>query len=459
MGIAGVANNLVQESLIGIEWDGRPGSRLATRWEWSPDRMSIRLELDKGIKFHDGTGLTAATAADILREGLTRNEATAISFQSVTSVEADGDSLVVRFSKPDAFFLADLANVALMHPLKDWLGTGPFKYAGSDDELANIRALDSIRLMAFDEYYRGRPHISAVELKRYDDQRGAWAALMRGEIDAVHEVSPSAMDFVEKQSTIRTFPHTRPYYVQVLFNLRHPALKETAVRQALSHAVDRQQIVDSGLDERGLVAEGPIWPQHWAYSAAPKSYSLNTEAATLLLDGAGYRIKLARQRGRMNSRFRFTCLTLANDSRYEKIGILLQKQLYDIGVDMEIVALPWEQLVARIGKRDFDAFLFERTSGRSLTWTYLAFHSSQSTTGYTAADRVLDRLRGATNDAETRAAVNDLQRRLYDDPPALFLAWPVVARAVSRDFEVPTEAGRDVMGSLWQWRPAAAPRP
>jgi ABC-type transport system substrate-binding protein len=72
---------------------------------------------------------------------------------------------------------------------------------------------------------------------------------------------------------------------------------------------------------------------------------------------------------------------------------------------------------------------------------------------------VLDRLRGATNDAETRAAVNDLQRRLYDDPPALFLAWPVVARAVSKDFEVPTEAGRDVMGSLWQWRPAAAPRP
>jgi len=48
--------------------------------------------------------------------------------------------------------------------------------------------------------------------------------------------------------------------------------------------------------------------------------------------------------------------------------------------------------------------------------------------------------------------VADLQRIFYEDPPAVFLAWPQVARAVSTRFLVPPERGRDVIGSLWQWR-------
>jgi hypothetical protein len=50
--------------------------------------------------------------------------------------------------------------------------------------------------------------------------------------------------------------------------------------------------------------------------------------------------------------------------------------------------------------------------------------------------------------------VGDLQRLFFEDPPAIYLAWPKVSRAVSTSFEVPDEPGRDVMGSLWQWRPA-----
>ena len=62
--------------------------------------------------------------------------------------------------------------------------------------------------------------------------------------------------------------------------------------------------------------------------------------------------------------------------------------------------------------------------------------------------------RNARSDEETRTAIGDLLQTLYDDPPAIFVAWPVVARAVSEAFVVPDETGRDVMGSVWQWRPA-----
>jgi ABC-type transport system substrate-binding protein len=145
---------------------------------------------------------------------------------------------------------------------------------------------------------------------------------------------------------------------------------------------------------------------------------------------------------------------VAKESRFEKIALVLQKQLYEIGVDMEIEALPVRELGERIAKRDFDAVLAERTSGRSLAWTYMTFHSATMPMGYTAADLVLERLRSASSDGEIRSTVSDLQQILHDDPPAIFIAWPQVARAVSTKFVVPEEKGRDVMSNFWLWKPA-----
>lgn len=459
VGLSSIVGNLAFEPLVSIGWDGRPTAKLARAWTWSEDRKTVRFDLDPSVTFHDGTPLTSSLARDALTPRLSdsRVQQISISYNSVKSIETDGEhTLVVRLSRPEAFFLSDLTNSSLNLPADPDIGTGPYKWSEAGSEGDNQS--DRIRLLAFDAYHRGRPATDAIELRRYDEHRSAWAALMRGEIDAVHETSPGAMDFIERQKTVRTFPLTRPYYMNVLFSMRHPDLRKAAVRQALSHAVDREALIRLALDHRGIVADSPIWPQHWAYDAAPRKYGYNREAARLLLDGAGYAARGPAAPGRPPSRFRFVCLTIENDARFEKLALLLQKQFFEIGVDMEVQALPLRALGERIQTGDFDALLAERSSGRSLTWTYTMFHSSTTPGGYTATDEVLDRLRGARTDEETRTAVCDLLRILYDDPPAIFLAWPVVARAVSETFVVPAESGRDVMGSVWQWKPAAPRR-
>jgi hypothetical protein len=86
----------------------------------------------------------------------------------------------------------------------------------------------------------------------------------------------------------------------------------------------------------------------------------------------------------------------------------------------------------------------------------LSFHSSQNPIGYTAADKVLDRLRQTTADSGVRTAVSDLQQIFHDDPPAIFIFWPKVARVVSSKFAVPDEGGKDVMSRFWLWGPAAS---
>ena len=122
---------------------------------------------------------------------------------------------------------------------------------------------------------------------------------------------------------------------------------------------------------------------------------------------------------------------------------MLQKQLYEIGVDMEIEALPGRSWCKRLhgGRLRHHPASSARADVRS-RWTYLTFHSTQSSSWATAAaDTVLDRLRGTTTDATIRTAVSDLQQIFHDDPPAIFIAWPKVARVVSTKFVVPDEAG------------------
>lgn len=73
-------------------------------------------------------------------------------------------------------------------------------------------------------------------------------------------------------------------------------------------------------------------------------------------------------------------------------------------------------------------------------------------TAYRGADQVLDRLRAAQSDDETRMAVGDLQRVFYEDPPAIFLAWPRETRAVDARFSVPYLRDRDVISTVREWR-------
>jgi len=458
-----LVDNLTADSYIGIAVNGRLTERVITSWQWLPDMSAITVTLRPNLKFHDGTPVDLAIFKDALTASLKADQqaGTNVTFKSVTGVELvkkeDGttepDKLRITLSRPEAFFLEDLANRSLRKPGADQIGTGPYQLVSSDGK---------VKLKAFKDYYRKTPQITDLEIQRFEESRAAWAALMRKDIDAVHEMSENQI--APGQKEIRAYPFVRPYYYQLLFNVRNPILKNPAVRQALSYGIDRQVVVEHALGGQGIVAEGPIWPFHWAYSTAQKVYTHNSDSATLRLDSAGFKIKKAAQPGQMPSRLRIRCLIIGNQAQYERIAQILQKQLYEIGVDLAVEAEPTPVVMARLQKGDFDTVLVIRTSGRSLAWTYLSFHSSQSPGGYSAADKVLENLRRTTAEPSIRAGVSDLQQILHDDPPAIFLAWPKVARVVNTRFNVPPDegteptAGRDVFSGLWQWRPNPPPR-
>jgi len=210
-------------------------------------------------------------------------------------------------------------------------------------------------------------------------------------------------------------------------------------------------LIDTVAGGRGVPAVDPIWPNHWARDADAPAFAYDPAAARTALDAAGLRRKAGTG---TPSRFSFTCL-VQDDPRYEKLALLIQRQLLAVDVDMRLEAVPTSTFQTRVASGRFDAFVGELIASHGLSFTYMWWRSAPESlirTGYTGADAVLDRVRAARTDDELRQAVHDLQRAMLDDPPAAFLYWGQASRAVSRRFVLPADDDVDILRSVDRWR-------
>lgn len=439
LGLSYMRTALTRENLLTFSDDGRPIARVVDAWQRDPDGRTWRLHVRKGVRFHDGTPVTASKIAPHIER-----ELKASAPELVMSVVAANESLVVSLSGPYAFFLEELAFISVQHAANGvTFGTGP--YAVIEE------STDRLLLSAVRNHYRGQPDVDQIEVKLYPDQRNAWSALMRGDLDMLYEVSRDSLEFVQSESSIEVATFPRPYVYLLGLNVKHPALANRLVRQALDRSVDRDAIVRLGMAGQGEPAAGHIWPRHWTFDPDHNAPAYNPLEALRLFEQAGLRIR--EEPGRMPSRLRLRCLVYGPQ---KQMALVLQRQLAEVDVDLELVMPETRQMLAQLMQGDFDAFVFEVASARLLKLPYMAWHSRSSMipSGYSGADDVLQQMHDATDDEMLRAATSAFQQRVHDDPPAIFLAWGNTSRAVSKRFEIP-ETAEDIFHTIARWKPAA----
>jgi peptide/nickel transport system substrate-binding protein len=239
-------------------------------------------------------------------------------------------------------------------------------------------------------------------------------------------------------------------------------LSDPAVRRALDLAIDRSRIVERAMRGHGLAAESPIWPAHWAYESDGLRKTFDQRAAVDLLEEAGYPLRPGGVDAPA-SRLSFRCLFNSEDPQYERIALIVQRQLYDVGVHLELVPVTMRTLVEKAGLGDFDVLLAEANAGRSLMFTHWFWRSPGRAwqSGYAGADNALDRLRASTSDDQFRGFLRDLSEQFERDVPAVFIAWRQMTRAIRADIDVGVDAGVDPFTSVWKWRrpqvPGSAP--
>jgi ABC-type transport system substrate-binding protein len=435
--VRGLVPLLSAEPLVTVDWDGTPIFLVAESATSAEDGTGLTLRLRSNVKFHNGEKVTAETVAKLMREPLRR--------RGIAAISADDElTLTLKFAQPFGARVETLHDVRLLDDNDLQLRTGPFKVVSSNPPV----------LERFADYYQGTPLVRRVTIKRYPSQRAALTAMMRGEVNFLHEVSREAIEFLQAGGDFQTYPLLRPYVIPLVFNLRHPILAKREVRVALNEAIDREEVVRNGMRGHGQVAEGPYWPFLSTYTRGRYPSPYNPEAAKVRLDAAGFPVKRS-SADFPPSRFRFTCLVPDGDARFERIALVVQRQLLAVGVDMDLRRTTQLESNKSVKSRDFEAIIFEMVTGRTLDWPSVFWHSKNPyfDHGYSTADAALDRLRHAPTTDEARLAVSEVMTHLRDDPPAIFLALPREARAADKAFSIPHETDRDVFGTLWQLRP------
>ena len=192
-------------------------------------------------------------------------------------------------NRPNSFKAVDLFDYAVEDDSRPQLRTGPFRVAS---------LAPRVELESFKEYYEGTSSVDRVEIKFFSTQRSALTAMMRGEVNFLHEVSRERSSFIEAGGDIRAYPLLRPFTVPLVFNQKHPMLGRREVRVALNEASRPGRSCRQRHARIRAVADGPFWPHHWAYPGAVHAPAYNPKAAALRLDARGTSARASRRQPR-----------------------------------------------------------------------------------------------------------------------------------------------------------------
>jgi len=442
-GLNQVVNLLSLEGLVNLTDDGRPRPWLAQSLSPGDGGRSLVVQLRPGLKFHDGSSVTAPIVVDVLERTLPKVMGPA--FEDVERINALDDTQVeIGFRRPSPFVLESL-ETPIERPGVVRVGTGPFMRAPSapaENQAIEMRANGS--------YYLGRPALDRININPYPNVRAAWAEILRDHLDVLFEVGGDALDSLQSSTKISTFTFTRPYQYIVILNTRLGTLHSSQIRRALNLAVDRPSLVRDGLFGHGIPSAGPVTPRHWAFDASIPTFTYEPQRAAETIRKEVPSPKAG------SVDLQITCLT-PPDVSYERLALALKRQLAAVGVDLSIREASMDQIGEAFARRDFEAVLIDVISGPSLFRTYRWWHShGAQNVGFASArvDAALDRIRHAANDEGYRLGVSAFEQAIADDPPAIFLAWGERARAVSNRFSVAVEPGRDIISTIRLWRPA-----
>jgi len=430
--------------LLSLEGLARPGENgrlqpwLAEKWTVAQNGRSLLIALRPNVKFHDGSPADAFAIAALLPDSL--RSLMGPVFSDVDSVKAlSPTTLEVSFKEPSPFLQEGLEATILKRGASV-LSTGP--YAVDSNSTTQMRASN--------DYYLGRPQIDLIQVATYPSVRSAWADMLRDRVDMLWEVGSEALDSMKNSSTVSVFTYTRHYQHVIVFNQHTPALHSAAVRRALNFAIDRKALVHNALRDHGVASSTVVPPQHWAIDPKAQRFDFDPQRAANLLGARGNKPSL-----------QFTCL-VAPDSVDERIALDVKQQLAMVGVDMAVQESSRDEIIRRGGKGEFEAAVSDAISGPTMLRPYLFWHSNSPVNwgnfGSTVIDTAFDRVRHAPDEERYRDSIRDLQQAFFDDPPAIFLAWSVRARAINKRFLVPAEEGRDVLSTIRLWTPTGAAR-
>lgn len=364
---------LVYENLVNFE-QGEFVPGLAERWEFSDDGCTLTFYLRPGVTFHDGQPCNAeAVKANLAHK---QSNPSFYTLKAVTDIESmdavDETTLVIRYSHPYFAYLNDFCWQDVMtivspdmliegdfQTVKGVVGTGPYVY----DEIVSGQYT---RFKRNESYWGTAPYYDEVIVRYVPDSASRIQALKAGEIDMIFGSALLSYEEYQQASTLPGMtgqiaePDTRAR--DITLNTARPALNDLRVRQAIAHAIDKEEISQGltygyeGIAEIPFTLDAP-----YADTALENHFNHDPDKANSLLEEAGWIMNAStgiREKDGTALSLVFT-MDSGFDSLHGSLAALIQSQLAEVGIGMTIKGQEQMEWYSTFVSGDYDITIWQ----------------------------------------------------------------------------------------------------
>jgi peptide/nickel transport system substrate-binding protein len=348
---------------------------LAESWEVAPDGKTITFQLREGVTFHDGTPMDAQAVVftfERFKEKGAKNPL-AGGIMDIANIEAvDSHTVRFHFDQPSAIFFGTLsmpyAGILSPTAVKEAgdafaqkpVGTGPFKLDQWEPGV-------SITLVRNPDYQwgppvvqnQGPPHIEKATFKVIPDAATQLAALQAGEVDVLFVNQPGQILKLREEENVQLTETTLNTLIYLGFNCQKTPFDDVRVRQALAHAVNKTEIIETALSGLGQEAFAPLASTLPGFDPNLKEYELgyDPEKAEVLLAEAGFTQDADGVWVRGDENLGGVLLT-STRAPNEAVATVMQSQFKAIGVPIEIQQLDARAVIKTSTEGEYDLLLW-----------------------------------------------------------------------------------------------------
>ncbi|MDD2791222.1 MAG: peptide-binding protein [Sulfurimonas sp.] len=426
------------------------------------DKTTLIFKLRPNITWHDGAPLTSKDVIFTYETLISPKIVSPYSanFRFVKSVRAiDELTLEVKYTKPyfkaletwmmgilPEHILGSDANIMNSAFNTKPIGTGPYK-------LYQLEHSKNIILIANENYFEGAPKIERIAFHVIADPMTRFlmlksAALDIGSIEPMEYERQLSKDFFEKFNVYEEISRS---YTYLGFNLRREKFKNPKVREALSLAIDREQLVKILFFDHAKVCTGPFLPSTKAFNEEVKAPKRDIKRAKELLKEAGYGAEHP---------FVFEIATSNANSIRPYAAEILQHQLKDAGVVVTLRVMEWQAFLNTIVfPNDFDTVL--------LGWglspmpdPYMFWHTQSdkkggfNLVGYNnpRIDKMIEESQEIIDKTQLDGLFREMFKVIVDDNPYLFLFIPNSITAVDTQIQKIEPSPSGIWHNYIEWK-------
>ncbi|MDY6934331.1 MAG: peptide-binding protein [Spirochaetota bacterium] len=447
--------------------------QLAERWEISTDKLRFRFHLKRGVLWSDGVEFTSDDiiySFNLIKDPKVACAQLKVYYVDVKRVKRiDKYTVEFQYSRPYFLALEFCGGIPIVpkHIFDDGtdfnthrnnrfpIGTGPYKFERWDTGKKIILTLN-------DRYRGEKPEIKKVVYKLVLEVNIALQMLKKGELDVMSLRSIQWVRQTNSERFLNRFYKLKyylPSYNYIGWNARREFFKDRRVRLALTHLIDREEILKKLMFGLGKIVTGNFYINSKSYNQKIKKWPFDPEMGKKLLKEAGWvdtdENGIIDKKGK---EFSFT-FTIPSGSKFsERLTSILKEDLSKVGIEMDINKYEWAVFVEKLHKRDFDAVTLSWSLGYSGD-PYQLWHSSQLEKGSNfcyfknaEADYIIEKARKEFNETKRIEMYHRFHEIIHYEQPYTFLYCSPALVVVSKRFENVKAYARGLKYMEWRIR-------